>query len=48
MYKKVDKDASLLSGKPPDSPYTTFAPTNKPRSPYLDPRPYNSLMDLFR
>jgi hypothetical protein len=25
-----------------------FAPTNKPRSPYLKPRPYNSLMDLFR
>lgn len=45
---KVGKDDSLLSGKPPDTPYTTFAPTNKPRSPYLDPRPYNSLMDLFR
>lgn len=39
---------SLMSGKPPETPYTKFAPTNKPRSPYLEPRPYNSLMDLFR
>ena len=39
---------SLESGKPPETPYTMFAPTNKPRSPYLKPRPYNSLMDLFR
>ncbi len=40
--------SSLESGKPPETPYTMFAPTNKPRSPYLKPRPYNSLMDLFR
>ena len=42
------KSQSLLSGKPPDTPYTKFAPTNKPRNPNIEPRPYNSLMDLFR
>jgi hypothetical protein len=43
-----DRNISLTSGKPPDTPYTMFSPTNKPRNPNLEPRPYNSLMDLFR
>ena len=44
--QEMQQAASLLSGAPPIGPYQQFKPTNKPRNPNLEPKPFLSTWSI--